>query len=301
MRKFAAIASAGVFGWTVFGPSAIRAENLNLKFGPTWSCKMISAELNDLYESCRRCEKDGKHFNQLSPTGGECVDKQSLRGSKYDEVPPDLAREREIQQKIDDLVKEREALTQKRMREKQWRDSGVSGSSRAPSTLNPDAQAPTGSAMIDLLQTKTLVVPSYRVCDVSTRKCSSSSKATTLKATADRKWVLVDGWAHADDVPMEPNGRFVRRKGWENGDLGEVVDTGEVSTTPGQFILRVSERARSTSVKLKVSVGWDTTFVTTIDVDPSGNCQFRLEYTDTDISTGKTRTVRSESAACSVQ
>lgn len=272
------------------------AENLNLKFGPNWSSKMISAELNDLYESCRVCERQGKHFDQRSSTYGVCVDKLSLKGSKYDEVPPELAREREIQQTIDELAREKQALENKRQREQRSRESGVSGSSRAPATLNPDAQAPTGSAMIDLLRTKTLVVPSYRACVVSTGKCSSSSKATTLRATADRKWILVDGWAHADEVPMEPNGSFVRRGSLNHG---EWIDTGEVSTTSRLFKLTVNERARWRD--RDYHGGWDTTFVTTIDVDPSGNCRFRLEYTTTDFPKGAPRTVRSESATCDIR
>ncbi|WP_298239890.1 hypothetical protein [uncultured Bradyrhizobium sp.] len=148
MRTLIAVTFVGVLGAGVFDSGPTRAENLNLKFGPTWSCKMISAELNDLYESCRRCEKrtPPEHFNQLSPTEGECVPKGSLKGNRYEDAPSDIAREREIQQQIDDLVKERETLTLKRMQEKKWRDSGVSGSSsgasRAPeSRRNEDEGA----------------------------------------------------------------------------------------------------------------------------------------------------------------
>lgn len=275
------------------------AENLNLKFGPNWSCKMISAELNDLYESCRRCEREGKHFDQRSSTDGICVDKLSLKGNKYEEPAPDLAREREIQQRLDALTKEREAITQRRLQEQRSRESGVSGSSRAPSTLNPDDRAPSGLAMMDLLRTKTLIVPSYQLCNA--RKCSNSKKPTTLRATADRKWILVDEWAHASDRPMEPNGSFVERKGWKNGDLGELVDTGEVSTTDHQFILTVKERARSTDRNDRtLRVGWDSRFVTTIDLDPSGNCRFRLEYTSKGLD-GATQDGRTENASCSVQ
>ena len=291
MRVLIAIALAGVLN-----SSPIQAENLNLKFGPTWSCKMISAELNDLYESCRKCEIAEQHFNQLSPTHGECVDRRSLKGSKYDEVPPDLARERELQQQIDDLVKEREALTLKRMQEKKWRDSGVSGSSngasRAPAA---DAGASPSSTMLDLLKARTLTVSSYRMCVVG-GQCATSNRPTTLKATEDGKWLLRDQWAHATEKPMEPNGSFVERGSLKSG---EWIDTGEVSTTSGQFKLTVSQRARWRDQDS--SGGWDTRFVTTIEVDSAGTCQFRIEYTDIQLPERKAKTVRSEHAACSIQ
>jgi hypothetical protein len=286
LRRFVLV---GLFG--ILAASPLHAENLNLKFGPTWSCKI----LNDLYESCRKCEIDGMHFNQTSSTGGECVGKQSLKGSKYDELPPDLAREREIQQKIDELTREKQALEDKRQREQRSRESGVSGSSRSPASSDAVAKASPSSTMLNMLKARTLTVSSYRMCGGGS-PCATSSKPTTLKATEDGKWLLRDEWAHADERPMEPNGSFVRR-----GPLtgGEWIDSGEVSTTPGQFKLTVNERARSRD--RDYSGGWDTTFVTTIDLDPSGNCQFRLEYTTTDFPKGTPRTVRSESAACSVQ
>ncbi len=92
MRKLIAMSLVGVLGASVFDSGPAGAENLNLKFGPTWSCKMISAELDNLYESCRRCEKRNppEHFNQLSPTEGECVPKGSLKGNKYEDAPPIL-------------------------------------------------------------------------------------------------------------------------------------------------------------------------------------------------------------------
>lgn len=283
----------GLFG--ILAASPLHAENLNLKFGPTWSCKMISAELNDLYESCRRCEKDGKHFNQTSPTGGECVDKGSLKGSKYDEVPPELAREREIQQKIDELTREKQALEDKRQRERRSRESGVSGSSRAPAPPDAAAKASPDSAMLNMLKSRTLTVSSYRMCGGSS-PCAASSKPTTLKATEDGKWLMRGQWSSADEKPMEPNGSFVRRGSLEHG---EWIDTGEVSTTSRQFKLTVNERARWRNRDF--NGGWDTTFVTTIDVDPSGNCQFRLEYTTTDFPRGTPRTIRSESATCDIR
>lgn len=298
MRKLIAMSLVGVLGASVFDSGSARAENLNLKFGPTWSCKMISAELDKLYESCRRCEKRNppEHFNQLSPTEGECVPKGSLKGNKYEDAPPDLARERELQQKIDDLVKEREILTLKRMQEKKWRDSGVSGSgsgaSRAPGA---DARASPSSTILDLLKAKTLTVSSYRMCTMA-GQCATSDKPTTLKATEDGKWLLKDQWAHAAKEPMEPNGRFVERGALKRG---EWIDTGEVSTTSGQFKLTVNERARWRDGDS--SGGWDTRFVTTIEVDPAGHCQFRIEYTDTQLPERKTKTVRSENAACSIQ
>lgn len=298
MRTLIAVTLIGVLGAGVFGCSPARAENLNLKFGPTWSCKMISAELNDLYESCRRCEKRNppEDFNKLSSTGGECVPKGSLKGNKYEDAPSDIAKEREIQQKIDDLVKERESLTLKRMQEKKWRDSGVSGSSsgasRAPGA--GDETSPS-STMLDLLKAKTLTVTSYQMCVVG-KQCGPSTKPTTLKATEDGKWLLRGQWSHAAEKPMEPNGSFVERGSLEHG---EWIDTGEVSTTSRQFKLIVNERARWRN--RDSSGGWDSRFVTTIEVDPTGNCQFRIEYTDTQLPERKTKTVRSDSAACSIQ
>ena len=47
----------------VTGASVAHSENLNLKFGPTWSCKMISAELDQRYQACLVCERQGKDFD----------------------------------------------------------------------------------------------------------------------------------------------------------------------------------------------------------------------------------------------
>jgi hypothetical protein len=125
-------------------------QSLNQKFGPTWSCKMISAELDPLYQSCRACEEKNLEFVQLSQDRGECgAPKGSLRG-KLDEmlgkeptVAPDIAAEQERQRRIDAETNAKEATIQKKMREdrmRRSRESDVSGpgsgASRAPTDQN---------------------------------------------------------------------------------------------------------------------------------------------------------------------
>ncbi|MGT2503375.1 hypothetical protein ACVOMS_26450 [Bradyrhizobium guangxiense] len=235
MRTLIAVTLVGVLGAGVFGCGPARAENLNLKFGPTWSCKMISAELNDLYESCRNCEKDGKNFNQLSSTRGECVAKQSLKGSRYDEVPPDLAREREIQQKIDDLVREREALTLKRMQEKKWRDSGVSGpgsgASRAPESRgNEDAGAtPNGWAGKSITIERRAAYRSESKDGVVTKTMTPSPLSLTI--ARDGSIIPSHGSLVGDDQPIVI--------GRSNHTLpsGDATITAELSYPDGTLVL----------------------------------------------------------------
>lgn len=133
-------------------PSCLNCQSLNQKFGPTWSCKMISAELDPLYRSCLQCEKKNLEFIKLSQDRGECGGpKASLRG-KIDEVlgkeptvAPDVAAEQVRQRRIDAETNEKEAVIQRKMREdrmRRTRDSGVSGlgsgASRAPIDKNAE-------------------------------------------------------------------------------------------------------------------------------------------------------------------
>lgn len=133
MRKF--IFSALLL---LAGASIAHSENLNLKFGPTWSCKMISAELAQRYEACRVCEQAGKDFD---PDAKEpCVDKVnplSLRGKvrrwmgMADDEKPDAATEladrQARQRQIDNEAKQRATAEQERRR----RESDVSGAGSA--------------------------------------------------------------------------------------------------------------------------------------------------------------------------
>jgi hypothetical protein len=127
------------------------AENLYLKFGPSWSCKMISLDLDKLYQKCLDCDKEGKDINRTGENKGECVTRyprNSLRGVMEDKVrdtPPDIVKERERQQQINDAANAREAAIQEKMRRdarRPTRESDVSGSasgsSRAPTDKNPD-------------------------------------------------------------------------------------------------------------------------------------------------------------------
>src|SRR6185312_1190726 len=122
----------------VTGASVAHSENLNLKFGPTWSCKMISAELEQRYQACLVCERQGKDFD---PDAKEkCVDKVnplSLRSKVEkaargwaglpDNETPDaatrLADQQARQREIDSETKQRATAEQERRR----RESDVSG------------------------------------------------------------------------------------------------------------------------------------------------------------------------------
>lgn len=122
----------------VTGASVAHSENLNLKFGPTWSCKMISAELDQRYQACLVCERQGKDFD---PDAREkCVDKVnplSLRSKVEkaargwaglpDNETPDaatrLADQQARQREIDSETKQRATAEQERRR----RESDVSG------------------------------------------------------------------------------------------------------------------------------------------------------------------------------
>lgn len=103
------------------------AENLHRKFGRNWSCKMISAELNDLYDACRNCEAGGEEFDQTSSSGGTCIRKYSLRETGE---PDDLREQRLERERIqaDVNAREREIENERRrQRVRQWLDSDVSG------------------------------------------------------------------------------------------------------------------------------------------------------------------------------
>jgi hypothetical protein len=103
------------------------AENLNRKYGRSWSCKMISAELEDLYQACRNCEKGGQEFDQTSASGGSCVPKYSLRETGE---PADLREKRIEREEIAATVTAREREMEnerRRQRVRQWLDSDVSG------------------------------------------------------------------------------------------------------------------------------------------------------------------------------
>ncbi len=130
--------------------SCPNCQSLNQKFGSTWSCKMISAELDSLYQSCRVCEKDNLEFIKLSQDRGECgAPKGSLRGKINERmgnqltVAPEIAGEQEHQRRIDDETNEKESAIQNKMRQERMRqtwESDVSrpgsGASRAPTDKN---------------------------------------------------------------------------------------------------------------------------------------------------------------------
>lgn len=119
-----------------------RSENLNLKFGPTWSCRMISAELATLYNDCLDCERHHQDFNQKNEEHGTCEARGSLRDAlrrklqDADEGAPEVARQPGGQEQIDARVNAKEKANQQRMREDgsiPTRESGVSGLGSGPS------------------------------------------------------------------------------------------------------------------------------------------------------------------------
>jgi len=111
-------------------PIEVTAENLHQKFGASWSCKMISAEKDSLYNACQACESQGSEFDKLSETGGRCLPKYSLRGR---EPSPAMMELEEKQRQIDDRMRQRaidEINAGKRIARQQaqrWLDSDVSG------------------------------------------------------------------------------------------------------------------------------------------------------------------------------
>jgi hypothetical protein len=106
-------------------PTITQAETLQRKFGPSWSCKMISAERVDLYRECRNCEVQGKEFEKLSETFGKCRDKYSLRSSERPEA--ELSRERRQREiEAEATAKEKEEMARRR-KTRNWLDSNVSG------------------------------------------------------------------------------------------------------------------------------------------------------------------------------
>ncbi|MBN8988719.1 MAG: hypothetical protein J0H42_10770 [Rhizobiales bacterium] len=134
----------------LLAPTTAHSENLNLKFGPTWSCTMISAELKERYEACRVCERQKKDFDPDLP-GDKCVEKASpysLREKmqqRYMGAPSpeadavnDIADRQWRQKQIEREAKEKEAAIQERNRS----ESNVSGgASRAPANRNSEELA----------------------------------------------------------------------------------------------------------------------------------------------------------------
>lgn len=119
-----------------------RSENLNLKFGPTWSCRMISAELASLYNECLNCEGQHMDFNQQNAEHGTCETRLSLRDAlirklrQADEGVPDVVQQPGPQEQIDERVNARERANQQGMREdgsRPTRESGISGLGSGPS------------------------------------------------------------------------------------------------------------------------------------------------------------------------
>lgn len=119
---------------------------------------MISAELKQLYKACLVCERQKKDFDPDLP-GDKCVEKvhpYSLREKmlrKYMGVPSpeadavtDIANRQRRQKEIENLEKEREAA----IRERNRPESGVSGSSRAPTDKNADDLAKLNTEMKNL-------------------------------------------------------------------------------------------------------------------------------------------------------
>ena len=103
------------------------AENLHRKFGRNWSCKMISAELEELYRACRNCETQGEEFDQTSSSDGQCIPKDSMRETGE---PDDLREQRQERERIQAEVNAREREMEnerRRQRVRQWLDSDVSG------------------------------------------------------------------------------------------------------------------------------------------------------------------------------
>lgn len=126
---------------------AARSETLQQKFGPNWSCKMISAELDSLYRDCLDCERQRMDFVQTSKDHGVCAPANSLRDKvdalqgKKPVVPPDIAADQARQKQIDDEVNARESAIQEKLRndrQRQSRESDVSGASRAPAGKDAD-------------------------------------------------------------------------------------------------------------------------------------------------------------------
>src|SRR5438105_14755876 len=68
MRKIlvAGVARVGAVLLAIASQAQVaQAENLNRKYGPSWSCSNIDARFEQLYQACRACETQGMDFDQV--------------------------------------------------------------------------------------------------------------------------------------------------------------------------------------------------------------------------------------------
>ncbi len=62
-------------GAECFTPIGVSADNLNQKFGPTWTCTKLGAVEYRLYRACKICEDNCQDFFGDSDKAGHCVPK----------------------------------------------------------------------------------------------------------------------------------------------------------------------------------------------------------------------------------
>lgn len=96
------------------------SESLNQKFGPNWSCSMMSA--GPLYRICLNCENNNREFIQLSDETGKCGNPIGRNSAKMkrlmDEMQQIESRQRELKSTLDakEIARREEAFRQEEQR-----------------------------------------------------------------------------------------------------------------------------------------------------------------------------------------
>jgi hypothetical protein len=62
-------------GAKCFAPIGASADNLNQKFGPSWTCTKLGAVEYSLYRACKICEDNCQDFFGDTEKTGHCVPK----------------------------------------------------------------------------------------------------------------------------------------------------------------------------------------------------------------------------------
>ena len=87
-KRAAVLLAAAIGAAGCFAPLKTSAENLNQKFGPTWTCTKLGGVEYSYYRACKICEENCQEFFSDSAKTGHCVPKAGANACPRGAAPP---------------------------------------------------------------------------------------------------------------------------------------------------------------------------------------------------------------------